>query len=112
MWYLVLSRSIPGSKEGIKAHLEEHKLWLDQQHRTGRMLFSGPTSDGSYGIYIILASGLEEAKAIAAEDSHHSRGLRSMEVFEWDPRRAFRIDQFSIAAVEKLARGEDVTKSV
>ena len=44
-----------------------------------------------YGIYVMLASNREEAKAIAAQDSHHLRGIRTMEVLEWDPRRAFRM---------------------
>jgi hypothetical protein len=34
------------------------------------LLFSVPTTDGTYAIYIMLASSLEEAKAIAATDSH------------------------------------------
>jgi uncharacterized protein YciI len=105
MWYLVLSRSVPGKQEGIKEHYEEHRKWLDDQHRAGRMLFSGPTSDRAYGIYVLLAGSLEEAKSIAAQDSHHSRGLRILEaVLEWDPRRAFRMDKFSIADLEQLAK--------
>jgi hypothetical protein len=52
----------------------------------------------------MLASSLDQAKEIAAEDSHHRRGIRSMEVLEWDPRRAFRMDKLSIANVEQMAR--------
>jgi uncharacterized protein YciI len=106
MWYLVLSRLVPGKEGEIKTHYEEHRLWLDAQHQAGRMLFSGPTRDSTYGIYILLAGSLEEAKAIAGEDSHHSRGLRSMEVLEWNPRRAFRMDRFTIDDVERLARND------
>ncbi len=104
MWYIVLSRSVPEKKESIRTHYEEHRQWLDDQHKAGRLLFSGPTTDGAYGIYILLAASLEEAKSIAAQDSHHSRGLRTMEVLEWDPRRAFRMDKFSIADVERWAK--------
>ena len=106
MWYLVLSRSVPDKKESIQAHYEEHRQWLDDQHRSGRMMFSGPTTDRAYGIYVLLAASLEEAKSIAAQDPHHSRGLRTMEVLEWDPRRAFRIDKYTIADVEKMAKGK------
>jgi uncharacterized protein YciI len=67
------------------------------------LLFSGPTTDGTYGIYILLASTLDEARSIAAQDSHHRRGIRTMEVLEWDPRRAFRMDKYTIADVEKMA---------
>jgi hypothetical protein len=52
----------------------------------------------------MLASSLEEAKAIAAEDSHHRRGIRTMEVLEWNPRRAFRMDKLTLADVEQMAR--------
>jgi hypothetical protein len=41
------------------------------------VLFSAPIIDGAYGIYIRLASGLEEANRIAITDSHHVRGIRT-----------------------------------
>jgi len=104
MWYIVLSRSKPEMEEEKRTHYEEHRIWLEEQHRSGRLLFSGPTTDGRYGIYIMLASNLEEARCVAAEDPHHKRGIRSMEVLEWNPRRAFRMDQHTIADVENLAR--------
>ena len=104
MWYIVLSRSVPEKKDDIQIHYEEHRQWLDDQHKAGRMLFSGPTADRAYGIYILLAASLEEAKSIAAQDSHLLRGLRTIEVLEWDPRRAFRMDRFSIADVERLTK--------
>lgn len=106
MWYLVLSRSVPDKKESIQTHYEEHRQWLDEQHKAGRMMFSGPTTDRTYGIYVLLASNLAEAKSIAAQDSHHFRGLRTMEVLEWDPRRAFRMDKYTIADVENMAKGK------
>jgi len=104
MWYIVLSRSKPETEEYKQAHYDEHRLWLEQQHKAGRLLFSGPTTDGAYGIYIMLASSLDEAKKIAAEDSHHRRGIRTMEVLEWNPHRAFRMGKLTIADVEQMAR--------
>ena len=104
MWYIVLSRSKPETEEDKQAHYDEHRLWLEQQHKAGRLLFSGPTTDGAYGIYIMLASSLDEAKKIAAEDSHHQRGIRTMEVLEWNPHRAFRMGKLTIADVEQMAR--------
>ena len=106
MWYIVLSRSKPETEENKQIHYEEHRLWLEEQHKNGRLLFSGPTSDGAYGIYIMVASSLAEAKSIAAQDSHHARGIRSMEVLEWDPRRAFRMDKYTIADIEQMASGK------
>jgi len=50
MWYIVLSHSLPDKEESKRIHYEEHRQWLDDQHRSGRLLFSGPTSDLSHGI--------------------------------------------------------------
>ena len=105
MWYIVLSRAKAGMAEDQRTHYEEHRLWLEEQHKAGRLLFSGPTTDGAYGIYIMLASSIDEARSIAAQDSHHRRGIRTMEVLEWDPRRAFCMDKYTTSDVEQMARG-------
>jgi uncharacterized protein YciI len=106
MWYLVMSRSLPERENDKQKNYEEHRQWLDDQHKAGRLLFSGPTTDGNYGVYVMLAANLDEAKALAATDPHHARGIRKMEVLEWRAHRAFRLDGLSIADVEKLARGQ------
>ena len=106
MWYIVMSRSLPEKEQDKQLNYEEHRQWLDDQHRAGRLLFSGPTTDGGYGIYIMLAANLEEAKSLAAEDPHHARAIRAMEVLEWRAHRAFRLDGPSIADIEKIAKGE------
>jgi uncharacterized protein YciI len=103
MWYLVLSRSIPEQKENKRLHLPEHRKWLEDQHRAGRILFSGPTSDRSYGIYVVLASSLTEAKELAAQDPDHIRGIGTMEVLEWQAHRAFQLNGPTIAEVEHMA---------
>ena len=68
MWYIILSRSLPEKEESKQQNYEEHRQWLDEQHQAGRLLFSGPTADRAYGIYIMLASDKSEAERIAAED--------------------------------------------
>lgn len=103
MWYLVLSRSLPEKAAEKERNYEAHREWLDQQHRAGRLLFSGPTTDGSYGIYVMLAADLDEAKRIAGGDPHHVEGVREMEVLEWRAHRAFRLNGPSIADIERIA---------
>jgi len=103
MWYLVLSRSLPEKDSEKERNYEAHRQWLDHQHRAGRLLFSGPTTDGEYGVYVMLASRLDEAKALAAQDPHHALGIRQMDVREWRAHRAFRLNGPSIADVEKMA---------
>ena len=105
MWYLVLSHSLPEKEELKQRNYDDHRDWLEEQHRAGRLLFSGPTSDRAYGIYVMLASSLREAEALAGQDPHHARGIRTMEVLEWAPHRAFRMDGTTIADVEDMARG-------
>jgi len=106
MWYIVMSRSLPEKEEDKQRNYEEHRQWLDDQHRAGRLLFSGPTTDGGYGIYIMLAADLNEARTMAAQDPHHARGIRHMEVLEWRAHRAFRLDGPTIADVERMAKGK------
>ncbi len=50
MWYTVLSRLLPEKEESKQQNYEEHRQWLDDQHRAERLLFSGPTADRAYGI--------------------------------------------------------------
>lgn len=104
MWYIVLSRSRPEKDAEKETNYEAHRRWLDDQHRAGRLLFSGPTTDGAYGIYVMLAASLDEAKAVAAQDPHHAEGIRDMEVREWRAHRAFRLDHPTIAELEEFAR--------
>ncbi len=103
MWYLVLSRSLPEQKENKELHLPEHRQWLEDQHRAGRVLFSGPTSDRSVGIYVVLAASLNDAEKLAAQDPDHVSGVGIMEVLEWNAHRAFRLDGPTIADVERMA---------
>ena len=93
----------PEKEESKQLYYEEHRKWLDDQHRLGQLLFSGPTSDRAYGIYIMLAKSKSEAERIAAQDPHHVRGIRTMEVLEWNAHRAFRLDGPTIADVERMA---------
>ena len=110
MWYIVLSRSLPEQENNKQLHYEEHRQWLDDQHRAGRLLFSGPTTDGAYGIYVMRAASLDEAKNIAAGDPHHLRGIRTMEVREWRVHRAFRLNGPSIGDLERMTGANDSQK--
>jgi uncharacterized protein YciI len=103
MWYLVLSRNLR-SDEARRERTQPHLDWLASLHQSGRALFSGRTSDGAYGIYVLLAENLDEGRALAAQDPYHLNNDREMEVLEWNPQRAFRLDR-TIADVEAMARG-------
>ena len=103
MWYLVLSRTVR-SNEDRQDRTPAHRDWLDAQHRAGRMLFSGPITDGSHGVYVLLAANQQEAEALAAQDPYHIHGDRSAQVLEWNAHRAMRLDGPTIEDVEAMAR--------
>jgi uncharacterized protein YciI len=105
MWYIVLSRET-GKEELKKTHTDVHRKWLTDQHRAGRILFSGPTADHAYGIYILLAPNRNEAERAASQDPFHVHGVRTMEILEWNPIHAFRLDGPGLADVERMATGK------
>lgn len=105
MWYLVLSKRVT-SDEVRDVHLPAHRDWLDDQHRAGRLLFSGPSTDGIYGIYVILAESLPEAERIAGEDPYHVHGDREAQVIEWRAHRALRLATPTIDDIDAIARGK------
>ncbi len=54
MWYLIHRKPIR-PREKWTVGLDQHLVWMKQQHEDGRVLFSGPTSDRKLGIYVIRA---------------------------------------------------------
>jgi uncharacterized protein len=103
MWYLVLSRRVRTNEE-TEPHLVAHRDWLDDNHRAGNLLFSGPSTDGGYGIYIVLADSLEEATKLAGQDPYHIHGDREMQVLEWRAHRAMRLNGPTIEEIEGISR--------
>jgi hypothetical protein len=51
----------------------------------------------------MLASSKNEAERIAAQVPHHVRGIRTLEVLEWNAHRAFRLNGPTITEVERMA---------
>ena len=94
MWYLVLSRwSVPPS-EGL-AYLNEHLAYQFKNHQAGNILFSGPSSDLSVGIFVIRAASHDEAVAIADADPLHVHGVRSYEMLDWEVHQIMGAGPFS-----------------
>ena len=61
MWYLVLRQATKPRTEWTVT-LDQHLVWMKRQHDTGKILFSGPTTDRKYGIYVIRADSKDEAR--------------------------------------------------
>jgi uncharacterized protein YciI len=83
MWYLVLRRPIKPREEWTVS-LDQHLAWMKQQHDSGQILFSGPTTDRKYGVYVIRAGSKDEADKIAAGDPYTAAGFCAFDLLEWE----------------------------
>ena len=96
MWYLIHRRTIKPREEWTVS-LDQHLVWMKQQHETGHILFSGPTADRKLGIYVIRASSREEAEKIAASDPYTAAGFCAFELFEWEVHQVLGVGPFTAA---------------
>ena len=71
MWYLLLRRAVKPRDEWTVS-LDQHLVWMKQQHESGKILFSGPTTDRKYGVYVIRAGSKDEAEKMRAEAESHA----------------------------------------
>ena len=63
-----------------------HQQFLEDLRAQGRNEMSGPFGDRSGGAYLLRATGLEEARAIAQRDPAHTSGGWDITVHEWQAR--------------------------
>ena len=83
MWYLVLRRQLK-PREEWNVTLDQHLVWMKQQHETGKILFSGPTTDRKLGVYVIRAGSKDEAHKIAQSDPYTAAGFCAFDLLEWE----------------------------
>src|SRR5437870_11436395 len=83
MWYLVLRRPVKPREEWTVS-LDQHLVWMKQQHEYGTILFSGPTTDRKFGVYVIRANSKSEAEKIAARDPYTAAGFCALDFLECD----------------------------
>src|SRR4051812_47122338 len=62
MWYVVMSKSVV-PRETIQGTEPDNLAWMKTQHEAGKVLFSGPTTEG-VGIWILHVGSREEAEAL------------------------------------------------
>lgn len=93
MWYVVMSKST-GQREAIRGLEPENLAWMKENHEAGRVLFSGPTTEG-VGIWVLRAASREEAQALLQTHPWVQRGLRDVsEIYEWNVQQALGIGRF------------------
>ena len=87
---LYVVRSVPAGPEAdLPGTLPEHLAYQARLETEGKLAFAGPVSDASgenmtgEGLIIYRAGSLEEARALAAEDPMHKKGVRTFSVCRW-----------------------------
>ena len=96
MWYLVLRRPVKPREEWTVT-LDRHLVWMKQQHDSGRIIFSGPTTDRKYGVYVIRAGSKSEAEQIAGSDPYTAAGFTAFEILEWEVHQIMGVGPFTAA---------------
>jgi uncharacterized protein YciI len=96
MWYLIHRKPIRPRAEWT-VNLDEHLVWMKEQHDAGRILFSGPTADRKLGIYVIRAGSKDEAERIAASDPYTKAGFCAFDLFEWEVHQVLGAGHFTEA---------------
>jgi uncharacterized protein YciI len=94
LFYIALRRpAIP--REQWTVDLDTHLKWMEEMHRTGKILLSGPSPDRTLGIYLVKAESRAEAEQIAGGDPYTAAGHSTFELIEWNIHQAFGIGPFS-----------------
>ncbi len=96
MWYLALRRPIK-PREQWTVNLDQHLSWMKQQHIAGKILFSGPTTDRQYGIYVIRADSKHDAEQIAGSDPYTAAGFCAFDLLEWEVHQIMGVGPFTSA---------------
>ena len=99
MWYLAQRRAVRPREEWTVT-LDEHLVWMKEQHETGRIVISGPSADRKLGMYLIRAGSREEAERIAAGDPFTAAGFTTFDLIEWEIHQIMGIGPFTAAGLQ------------
>ena len=96
MWVLA-QRHAAKPRDQWTVTLDEHLVWMKQQHDAGKIILSGPTPDRKIGMYLIRADSPEEAERIAGSDPYTAAGCCTFELFQWEIHQIMGVGPFSAA---------------
>jgi hypothetical protein len=68
---------------------------LRAQHERAAVVISGPSSDGTTGIYVLRAPSRQDAAAIAATDPLAHDDRVTVDVIEWDVHQILGVGSFN-----------------
>ncbi|HLQ35028.1 MAG TPA: YciI family protein [Chloroflexota bacterium] len=75
--------------------LDQHLVWMKQQHEAGNIIMSGPTPDRKIGMYLIRAKDRAEAERIASGDPYTVAGFTTFELIQWEIHQIMGIGPFT-----------------
>lgn len=107
IWYLCTRRALKPRSDWTVS-LDEHLVWMREQHVAGRILVSGPLTNRTMSLYVIRAESLAQAQEIAAADPFTAAGFCSAEVLEWEIHQIMGVGPFSTAE-QRLMEGASAT---
>ena len=81
--YLVIAMRKPEFSDEVIA---PHLAFLDALRVEGKLEMTGGFSDKSGGAYVLRATSMEEAQALAATDPLETSGSSVITVYEWNTR--------------------------
>jgi len=96
MWFLAQRRGVK-PREEWSVTLDEHLVWMKQQHEAGRIILSGPTPDRQIGMYLIRADSRADAERIAASDPYTAAGCCTFDLIQWEIHQIMGIGPFTAA---------------
>ena len=83
--YIVIS-TLATEPEKIAPHRTAHLEYLTGLKEKGKLQLAGKFTDGSGGLYILIADTYEEAERMAEADPYHANGLRRFKITGWERR--------------------------
>jgi uncharacterized protein YciI len=98
MWFLTQRRPVKPREEWTVS-LDEHLVWMKQQHEAGRIVISGPTPDRKLGMYLIRAASRDEAERIAGSDPYTAAGFTTFDLIEWEIHQIMGAGPFTAAGL-------------
>ena len=102
MFFIGLRKSLIPRNQWTTS-LDTHLKWMEEQHKQGKILLSGPNPERTLGIYLIKAESREEAERVAAGDPYTVAGHTTFDLIEWEIHQVFGIGNFSAAGLEAAA---------
>ncbi len=81
--YIVISNRIV-QKEISGSFRAAHLDYLTQLKNSGKLKMAGKFSDGSGGLYILIADSYNEALEMANADPYHSNLFRNYTLKKWE----------------------------